>query len=204
MILKIFTWLFSRYSLHRLVIKLNEDERVHQCNERVINNGGIFHPEAAVHNNADDPSLIEIGEGTHIRGTLLVFSYGGEIKIGGNCYIGDSSRIWSGESIRIGNNVLISHNVNIVDTNSHEMHSIERSNRYTQLIKNGHWKDKGNILTSPIVIEDYAWLSFNVTVLRGVTIGKGAVIAAGSVVTKDVPDYAVVAGNPAKVIKYTT
>ncbi len=64
-----------------------------------------------------------------------------------------------------------------------------------------HWDTKGNIITSPIVIKDYAWISFGSTVLKGVTIGKGAIVAAGSVVTRDVPDWTVVAGNPAKNIK---
>jgi acetyltransferase-like isoleucine patch superfamily enzyme len=52
----------------------------------------------------------------------------------------------------------------------------------------------------PVVIEDYAWLSFRATVLPGVTVAKGAVVAAGSVVTKDVPSYTIVGGVPAKVI----
>lgn len=54
----------------------------------------------------------------------------------------------------------------------------------------------------PIVVEDDVWLGFRVTVLSGVTIGRGAVVAAGSVVTKDVPPYVIVGGVPAKVIKY--
>ena len=57
-------------------------------------------------------------------------------------------------------------------------------------------------IPKPVVIKDFVWCGANVTILPGVTIGEGAVIGAGSVVTKDVPDYAVVAGNPAKVIKY--
>ena len=57
------------------------------------------------------------------------------------------------------------------------------------------------LLTKPIVIGSNAWLGANVTVLAGVTIGENAIIAAGSVVTKDVPDNMVVAGTPAKVIR---
>ena len=53
-----------------------------------------------------------------------------------------------------------------------------------------------------ITIKDKAWIGFDCIVLKGVTIGEGAVVAAGSVVTKDVPDYAVVAGNPAVIVKY--
>lgn len=53
-----------------------------------------------------------------------------------------------------------------------------------------------------VTIEDFVWCGANVTILAGVTIGEGAIVAAGSVVTHDVPKYAVVGGNPAKVIKY--
>ncbi|MNE13564.1 Maltose O-acetyltransferase [compost metagenome] len=57
-------------------------------------------------------------------------------------------------------------------------------------------------LKEPVEIKDFVWCGANVTIVPGVTIGEGAVIAGGSVVTKDVPDYAIVGGNPAKVIKY--
>jgi maltose O-acetyltransferase len=56
--------------------------------------------------------------------------------------------------------------------------------------------------TRPIVIEDDVWIGARVTILGGVNIGTGAVIGAGSVVTKNVPPYAIVAGNPAKLIRY--
>ena len=70
------------------------------------------------------------------------------------------------------------------------------------LITSNHLKDDPNfgVEDKPIVIEDYAWVGSRATVLPGVTIGKGAVVAAGAVVTKDVPAYAVVGGVPAKVI----
>jgi acetyltransferase-like isoleucine patch superfamily enzyme len=57
-------------------------------------------------------------------------------------------------------------------------------------------------LDRPVVIEDFVWVGANVTLVPGITVGEGSVIGAGSVVAKDVPRYAVVAGNPAKVIKY--
>lgn len=65
----------------------------------------------------------------------------------------------------------------------------------------GFTEDK-TIKSKPVVIEDDVWVGFNAIILGGVKIGKGAVIGAGSVVTKDVPPYSIVAGNPAKVIKY--
>lgn len=160
-----------------------------------------FYEETIVHNCANDKSKILIGSGTQIQGELLVQKYGGQINIGNNCYVGIGTKIWSGESVTIGNNVLISHNCDIIDSDTHEINYIERATRSAELMKNGPLDTKGNILTKPIIINDYAWISFNVAILKGVTIGKGAIVAAGSVVTKDVPAFTVVAGNPALIIK---
>ena len=181
--------------------KINSN-KIAKCEAQVSKqNGSRFYENAIVYNAINDSSKIVIGKNTHIRGELLVFKYGGEIKIGDDSFVGEGSRIWSGDSLIIGNNVLISHNVNIVDSNSHEINHIERAERYIELISNGSWKTKGSIVTSPIIIKDYAWISFGVTILKGVTIGEGAIVAANSVVTKDVPDFTMVAGNPAKEIK---
>ena len=67
----------------------------------------------------------------------------------------------------------------------------------------GKYKDWSKVENAQIIIQDNVWIGFNSIVLKGVTIGEGAVVAAGSVVTKDVPPFAVVGGNPAKIIKYT-
>lgn len=160
-----------------------------------------FYDETIIHNGAYDKNKIIIGKQSHIRGELLVQKYGGEISIGNNCFVGVGTKIWSGEKVVVGNNVLISHNCNIIDTNSHEIDYKERALRSAELFITGPWDTKGSIKTSPIIIGDDVWISFNVTILKAVTIGKAAIIAANSVVTKDVPDFALVAGNPAKVIK---
>ncbi len=187
--------------IDELNAKINSN-KIAKCEAQVSKqNGSRFYENAIVYNAINDSSKIVIGKNTHIRGELLVFKYGGEIKIGDDSFVGEGSRIWSGDSLIIGNNVLISHNVNIVDSNSHEINHIERAERYIELISNGSWKTKGSIVTSPIIIKDYAWISFGVTILKGVTIGEGAIVAANSVVTKDVPDFTMVAGNPAKEIK---
>ena len=67
--------------------------------------------------------------------------------------------------------------------------------------KEGAYKKWDHVESGKIVINDRAWIGFNTIILKGVSIGVGAVIASGSVVTKDVPDYCIFAGNPAKFIK---
>jgi acetyltransferase-like isoleucine patch superfamily enzyme len=67
--------------------------------------------------------------------------------------------------------------------------------------KIGFYKDWSHVKTGKITIKDKAWIGFNCIILKGVTIGEGAVIAAGSVVLKDIPDWTVAGGNPAQVIR---
>jgi len=180
--------------LNRLkVARLRRNAAIHRSSR--------LYPEARICNFQKNPSRIRVGRGSHVRGELLVFANGGEVVIGDNCFVGEGSRIWSGERIVIGDNVLISHNVNIVDTNAHEINHIERAAGFHKLVRGGHPKYKTNVLTAPVAIGDYAWISFNACILRGVTIGRGAIVGGGSVVSDDVPDFAVVAGNPARIIR---
>jgi|MudIll2142460700_1097286.scaffolds.fasta_scaffold135459_2 acetyltransferase-like isoleucine patch superfamily enzyme len=159
-----------------------------------------FGPTARVLN-AGDPARIVVGARTLVDGELLVHDYGGRITIGESSYIGMGSRIWSGEDVRIGDHVFVAHNVTITDTNSHQLDAAERATHYQRTVVEGLPFEKGSIKTAPIVIGDHAWINFNVAILKGVTVGEGAIIGAGSVVTKDVPPYVLCAGNPAHVIR---
>jgi len=159
-------------------------------------------PTARIENLANKPDLICIGKNSVLRGELLIFAHAGEIHLGEDCYIGENSRIWSSELVKIGNRVYISHNVNIHDTNSHSLNSQIRHEHFVKIISTGHPKiNNFDIQSRPVYIEDDVWIGFNSTIFKGVKIGKGAVIGACSVVTKDVPEFVVVVGNPAKVIK---
>lgn len=186
----------SEYIIHAIAKK-----NIKQQHLVTKGDGTVFYPEAIVYNPPNDPSKIIVGKNSHIQGELHIFNYGGKIEIGDNTYVGKDSRIWSGNSVKIGNNVLISHFCNIIDTNSHEINPYERADRSREIFTSGHWKEQGSIKTAPIIIKDYVWVSFNVTILKGVTIGEGAIVGAGSFVTKDVPDWALVVGNPARVVK---
>lgn len=144
---------------------------------------------------------IRVGRNTVLAGQLLTFGHGGDIEIGDWSFIGPGSRVWSAASIRIGHRVLISHNVNVHDTDSHPIDPAARHAQFVEIMQRGHPREAPDIRAAPVVIGDDAWIGFNSIVLKGVNIGRGAVVAAGSVVTRDVPAWTVVAGNPATVVR---
>ena len=124
----------------------------------------------------------EFGEGSKIMPMINVVR-GKEVKIGRNCSILNNVLFMAAGGITIHDGALIAANA--------------------QLITNNHDEHKRWILTcAPIEIKRNAWIGAGATILPGVTIGENAIVAAGAVVTKEVPNNAVVAGIPAKVIKY--
>ena len=108
------------------------------------------------------------------------------VEIGDKSYINHDSEIRCRERITIGNNVSIAYNVLIQDSDYH-----------TTYDDNGNPKPQ----TLPIVIGDNVWIGANAIILKSVSIGEGSTVAAGSVVTKSVPPYSLVGGNPARIIK---
>lgn len=159
----------------------------------------VLYRTASVVNNLSDPQAIVIGANSHIKGELLTFGNGGNIVIGEYCFVGEQSHIWSATHIDIGNRVLISHNVNIFDNNTHPLSPARRHQQFKDIIHSGH-PQTIDLQAQPVVIEDDVLIGCMSVILKGVRIGKGAVVGAGSVVTKDVPAYAIVAGNPAVII----
>ncbi len=115
--------------------------------------------------------------------TKLSVRLGGKLEIGSNSRI-NGAHIAVKNLVSIGKNVRIAPYVLIMDADFHDVQ--ERS-------------DEGK--SAPIVIKDNVWVASRAIILKGVTIGEGAVVASGAVVTKDVPAYAVVGGSPAKIIK---
>jgi acetyltransferase-like isoleucine patch superfamily enzyme len=147
-------------------------------------------PEAQVVNSTGDPLSVSIGSHSYIRGRLLTYGHGGSITVGQWCYIGVRSEIWSMQSITIGDRVLIAHDVNIHDGTAHSLDPMERHLHFRHILEHGHPKtieELPGVSSAPIVIEDDVWISFGVTILKGVRIGAGSVIAAGAIVTDDVP-----------------
>lgn len=161
----------------------------------------ILFPSCRIENFRSERSAISIGSHSRIRGQLVKLGHGGLIKIGNSCFVGENSRVWSGVEITIGDRVLISHDVNIHDTISHSLSAASRHRHVEQIFAEGHPRSFEDLPPqAPILIEDDVWIGFSSTILKGVTIGRGAVVGAASVVTKSVEPFTVVAGNPARVI----
>lgn len=115
--------------------------------------------------------------------TIQIFQ-NGHLTLG-NSYLNTDSIIACAGEIEIGDGVAIARGVKIYDSDHH------------QIIEQGCQTNK----KQSILIEDHVWIGVNVVILKGVKIGTGAVIAAGAVVTEDVPEHCMVAGVPARVIK---
>lgn len=131
---------------------------------------------------------IEVGNQVAIRKDCILAG-NGKLKIDNNTVINSSTIIGCYESIEIGKDVMIAPRCYILDVDHNY------NNKELPISKQGY-------SFSPVKIEDGVWLGTQVVITKGVTIGKGSVVASNSVVTKDIPPFCVVAGVPAKIVKY--
>lgn len=138
-----------------------------------------------------------IDEQSQVNGSIIFDKENASVSIGKRVFM--NGIIVAAEKVEIGDDVLISWGVTITDHNSH---SISFSQRSADVVNwmNGN-KDWKFVKIAPVKIGSKVWIGFNSIILKGVTISEGAVIGAGSVVTKDVSPWTIVAGNPARLIR---
>lgn len=134
-----------------------------------------------VHIKVSSKGSIAIGKRLKARGQDNILVESGNMRIGDYCFFNYNVSITCIEKIEIGSHVQIANNVVIVDHN--------------------HNYGTRGFSCNPVYIADNVWIGANSVILPGVSIGKGAVIAAGSVINKDVPEYSLAAGVPGKIIK---
>lgn len=131
---------------------------------------------------------VKMGKGIHCQWSTLFLAphrhvlLGDQVGIGGRCLIQ--------ADMEIGNKVMIASNVAFLNRDEHNY----------DVVGKAMW-DSGKAQKSKIIIEDDVWIGHGVILLSPLRVARGAIVAAGSVVVKDVPPYAIVAGNPAKTIK---
>jgi acetyltransferase-like isoleucine patch superfamily enzyme len=142
-----------------------------------------------------NPMRIRIGDDVTISGvTTFIGSKMVDapvLEIGNGSYIGYQTTIMTGHGVHIGEHVLIANRIIIAGDNGHPLDSISRMQNLPPSVND----------MKEVWIEDGAWICEYATVLKGVRVGKGAVVGAHAVVTKDVPPFTLVVGNPARVVK---
>ena len=147
----------------------------------------------------------------HLRTRWLLVGTGNYLHVGRRLHVGKGTRLWAPDFIRIGRDVyigkdvtvecnceigdfvLIANRVAIVGRKDHDFRAVGIPVRLAPWLAHGGKADA----KAPAIIESDVWLGFGAIILSGVRIGRGAIVSAGAVVRRDVPPYAIVAGNPA-------
>lgn len=143
--------------------------------------------EKGVEMNNFDGGHIFIGNNCELRSGCKLLSYGGDIRIGDNCSVNPYTILYGHGGLTIGNNVRIAAECVIIPSN----HNFKNPN--IPIISQG-------LTNKGILIEDDVWIGCGVRILDGITIAKGCVIGAGSVVTKSTQQYGIYVGSPARMI----
>jgi acetyltransferase-like isoleucine patch superfamily enzyme len=192
----------------RIVTKLFYEDvlsktRIHVSSNK---NSDISGLNIVVRKPIKDRIYLSIGANSLIAGSFIFENENGNITIGDRTFIGGGQFI-SIENITVGNDVMFSWGCVLMDNNAHSLVWSQRANDVLDWKKGvdegkvGEYKDWSKVKSAPIIIKDKAWIGFNTIILKGVTVGEGSIIGAGSVVTRDVPDWTIVAGNPAQIIR---
>lgn len=167
----------------------------------VMGDGFIAGDHAQIVNLTGDPERVRFGRNCLVDGFINVQEYG-YFSMGSYSGIGVDVRIDCAGYVEIGNGCTMAEGVYIIDGLHHPILADERIKHGIDLFQGDHVMDAygPGTETSFVRIEDLVWIGIRAIVLSGVTIGRGSVVAAGAVVSQDVPPFSVVAGNPATVV----
>ena len=136
---------------------------------------------------------VKVGSGLHIGILSYVSSYGG-LEVGNDVYVGKFCSIEC--SGKIGSGVLIANNVGIVGRRDHDLRQLGVPISRAKWV--GSEPNLAGLPQNSVEIGDDVWIGYGAVVLSGIKVGRGAIIAAGAVVSADVAPYVIVAGNPAR------
>lgn len=186
--------------LLRLRSRLEHLEASHPSSRHadVQRRSGVIDATATIYRSAtiDNawPEHLVVGASTRLHGMIHVVTPDARVTIGRYCYLGPGSRVRGETSITIGDFVYVAEQVDILDTDSHSLDWRERR-------AESEGGSRGVVETAPVIIEDDVWIGAKATVLKGVRIGRGAVVGAGAVVTGDVAPFTLVGGVPARKLR---
>jgi len=145
---------------------------------------------------------LSIGSNSNIEGSLVMEQRGASISVGSRTHVGGGSLLAAAQNIVVGDDVLIAFEALVMDHNSHSVTFRERRRDVQDWIDGK--KDWSRVAIAPVRISDKAWIGVRAIILKGVTIGEGAIVGAGSLVTGDVPPWTIVGGSPARIIRPLT
>jgi len=153
---------------------------------------------------ARDPTgcVLAIGDECLIECSIVLEKSRSRVHIGSRTQVGGGTLLDAACDIHIGDDVLIAFGALIMDHNSHSLAFRDRSHDVEGWLRGQ--KDWTHVERAPVTIGDKAWVGARAIILKGVSVGEGAIVAAGSIVTKDVPAWTIVAGNPAQVVRPLT
>lgn len=141
-----------------------------------------------------------VGSRVTIWRTSIAVESDGLIEVGDGCYLGNASLVCA-TRLTLGQRVMVAGGVTIVDSDFHPIDPAERLTDTIALSPLGDRSLRDQPPAKPVVIEDDVWIGYNATILKGVRIGAGAVVAPGSIVAHDVAPGTHVVGNPARELK---
>lgn len=156
-----------------------------------IGTGARVEHGAVIRGNTVDERGVIIGPGASVKDYALVNANRGHVRIGERTWIGPYCLIYGNGGVEIGSDVLVAGHTSI-NTVSHVA-------RRTDIPMNAQ-----GIHSDRVVVEDDVWIGLNCTILQGVTIGRGSIIGAGAVVTRDIPAGSIALGVPARVVGHRT
>jgi acetyltransferase-like isoleucine patch superfamily enzyme len=142
---------------------------------------------------------LSLGDRSRADGVKFAIGPQGRVAIGHDCYLNDCILL-AEQDIQIGNYVMIGWNTTISDSDFHPLAPAERVLDAIALSPEGHGRARPKAICEPVLIGDDVFVGPACTILKGVAIGAGAFIEAGSVITRNVPAHAHVCGNPAAIV----
>lgn len=143
---------------------------------------------------------IQVGDNCRIEGRLICHRKNSRIIIGSRTSIGGGAVVEALNQVVIGDDCLLSHHVTIQDHNSHPVEWKYRKDDVLNWIAGR--KDWTHVRQADVIIGPKCWIGTRAIILKGVKLGEGSVVGAGAVVTKSFLPYSLIAGNPAKLIRY--
>lgn len=161
-------------------VSLQYPERIH------LGAGARLGRHVTIRANTQDSSGIRIGNQVLVQDGVVINANQGSVSIGDRCWLGPFCLVYGNGEVRIGNDVLVAGHTSINSVS----HRVERCDIPI---------NAQGLICAPVVIEDDVWIGLNAVILQGVTLGRGAIIGAGAVVTRDVPPWSIAVGVPARV-----